>query len=56
VGSAVLRARAPYDDVLMVPLGYGGTKAVDEDATGAAQQRREQGYGGDKDMDRNIGA
>jgi hypothetical protein len=40
----------------MVPLGYGGTKAVDEDATGAAQQRREQGYGGDKDMDRNIGA
>jgi hypothetical protein len=55
-GSAVLRGRAPYDDVLMVLLGYGGTKAVDEDATGAAQQRREQGYGGGKDMDRNIGA
>jgi hypothetical protein len=52
-GSGVLRAR--YDDVLM-GLGYGGTTAVDEDATGAAQQRREQGYGGGKDMDRNIGA
>jgi hypothetical protein len=56
VGSAVLRARVLYDDMLIVLLGYGGTKAVDEDATGAAQQRRQQGYGGGEDMDRNIGA
>ena len=29
-------------------------KATDEPS--AAQERREQGYGGSKDMDRNIGA
>lgn len=29
-------------------------KATDEDS--AAKQRKEQGYGGEKDMDRNIGA
>ena len=55
VGRVLLRARWVCDGVLM-GLGYSGTKAVDEDATGAAQQRREQGYGGGKDMDRNIGA
>ncbi|KAF2848848.1 hypothetical protein T440DRAFT_469918 [Plenodomus tracheiphilus IPT5] len=36
--------------------GYGGTKAVDDDDDSAAKQRRQQGYGGGKEMDRNIGA
>lgn len=35
--------------------GFGGTKALADDE-GAAKQRREQGYGGSKDMDRTIGA
>lgn len=29
---------------------------MNEDDESAAKQRREQGYGGNKDMDRNIGA
>jgi hypothetical protein len=35
--------------------GYGrlGDRAEDSDGK---QERREQGYGGEKDMDRNIGA
>ena len=36
--------------------GFGGTEKLEEGGEGAAQQRREQGYGGEKDMDRNIGA
>ncbi|RMZ74307.1 replication factor c subunit 5 [Pyrenophora seminiperda CCB06] len=37
--------------------GFGGTKALaEDDDESAAKQRREQGYGGDKDMDRTIGA
>ena len=36
--------------------GFGGTKAISEDADGFRKERREQGYGGGKDMDRNIGA
>jgi hypothetical protein len=36
--------------------GFGGTKALDEQDESAAKERREQGYGGEKDMDRNIGA
>jgi len=36
--------------------GFGGTKAVDGQDNGIAKERREQGYGGGKDMDRNIGA
>jgi hypothetical protein len=36
--------------------GFGGTKAIDEDTDGFRKERREQGYGGEKDMDRNIGA
>ncbi|KAI9665839.1 MAG: hypothetical protein M1821_003773 [Bathelium mastoideum] len=41
--------------------GYGGTKeqvgkTADEDQQAAAQGRREQGYGGDRDMRRDIGA
>lgn len=35
--------------------GFGGTEAMDEDED-AAKSRREQGYSGNKDMDRNIGA
>ncbi|KAL5116065.1 hypothetical protein ACEQ8H_006077 [Pleosporales sp. CAS-2024a] len=35
--------------------GFGGTKALDEDADGFGKERREQGYGGGKDMDRKIG-
>ncbi|KAF9738159.1 hypothetical protein PMIN06_005204 [Paraphaeosphaeria minitans] len=35
--------------------GLGGTQRSDEVEGDAAQQRRAQGYGGDKDMDRNIG-
>ncbi|KAK7192515.1 hypothetical protein DPSP01_008819 [Paraphaeosphaeria sporulosa] len=34
---------------------FGGTERSDELEDDAAQQRRVQGYGGDKDMDRNIG-
>ena len=29
---------------------------MNEEDDSAAKTRREQGYGGDKDMDRNIGA
>lgn len=36
--------------------GFGGTKATDEVADGFAKERKEQGYGGGRDMDRNIGA
>jgi hypothetical protein len=36
--------------------GFGGTEALGDDDENAAKQRREQGYGGSKDMDRNIGA
>jgi hypothetical protein len=36
--------------------GFGGTKAISEDTDGFRKERREQGYGGGKDMDRNIGA
>jgi hypothetical protein len=36
--------------------GFGGTEALDEDDDDAAKQRRLQGYGGNKDMDRTIGA
>ena len=38
--------------------GFGGTEALDKEGEGesAAKQRREQGYGGEKDMDRSIGA
>jgi hypothetical protein len=36
--------------------GFGGTEALGDDDDSAAKQRREQGYGGSKDMDRNIGA
>ncbi|KAH9865087.1 hypothetical protein IAQ61_009033 [Plenodomus lingam] len=36
--------------------GYRGTKAVDEQDDSAAVQRRQQGYGGREDMDRNVGA
>lgn len=35
--------------------GFGGTEALGDDEN-AAKQRREQGYGGSKDMDRSIGA
>ncbi|KAF2447220.1 hypothetical protein P171DRAFT_355730 [Karstenula rhodostoma CBS 690.94] len=35
--------------------GFGGAERSDEGEGDAAQQRRAQGYGGDKDMDRNIG-
>jgi hypothetical protein len=36
--------------------GFGGAEALNEEQDSAAKTRREQGYGGDKDMDRNIGA
>ena len=36
--------------------GFGGTEKLEDGGEGAAQQRRQQGYGGQKDMDRNIGA
>jgi len=36
--------------------GFGGTEALSEEGDSAAKERREQGYGGEKDMDRNIGA
>jgi hypothetical protein len=36
--------------------GFGGTEAMQESGGSAAQERRVQGYGGEKDMDRNIGA
>ncbi|EOA91072.1 hypothetical protein ACJQWK_11336 [Exserohilum turcicum] len=36
--------------------GFGGTAALSDDNESAAKQRREQGYGGSKDMDRTIGA
>ncbi|KAH9875267.1 hypothetical protein J1614_004758 [Plenodomus biglobosus] len=36
--------------------GFGGTKAIDEQDTSAATQRRQQGYGGGQDMDKSIGA
>ena len=34
----------------------GGEVDKKTDDMGAAQQRRAQGYGGDKDMDREVGA
>ncbi|KAH7399043.1 hypothetical protein DE146DRAFT_745637 [Phaeosphaeria sp. MPI-PUGE-AT-0046c] len=36
--------------------GFGGTKALDESDDSFSKERREQGYGGGKDMDRKIGA
>ncbi|KAG9185344.1 hypothetical protein G6011_07888 [Alternaria panax] len=36
--------------------GFGGTEALNVDDDDAAKQRRAQGFGGDKDMDRTIGA
>lgn len=36
--------------------GFGGTEALDQEDPSAAKERREQGYGGDRDMDRTIGA
>jgi hypothetical protein len=35
---------------------FGGTKALEEKDDSFSKERREQGYGGGKDMDRNIGA
>ncbi|KAF2257423.1 hypothetical protein BU26DRAFT_599926 [Trematosphaeria pertusa] len=35
--------------------GFGGTEALEQGGD-AAQERREQGYGGERDMDRSIGA
>ena len=46
-----------YICVLISRLGgFGGTDAVSEDNDSFAKERREQGYGGGKDMDRSIGA
>jgi len=39
-----------------VSTGLGGTEAQGDENESAAKQRREQGYGGNKDMDRTIGA
>lgn len=38
--------------------GFGGTEKLDgqEEGEGFAKERREQGYGGGRDMDRGIGA
>jgi hypothetical protein len=36
--------------------GFGGTKKIEEEGDSFSKERREQGYGGGKDMDRNIGA
>ncbi|CAO2651084.1 Nn.00g093810.m01.CDS01 [Neocucurbitaria sp. VM-36] len=36
--------------------GFGGTEALNEESDSFSKERREQGYGGGKDMDRNIGA
>lgn len=36
--------------------GYGRTSGVAEGSIDAAQERREQGYGGENDMNREIGA
>lgn len=36
--------------------GFGGTEDVKGEEDSASKQRREQGYGGDKDMDRSVGA
>jgi hypothetical protein len=35
--------------------GFGGTVARDEDEDSFSKQRRAQGYGGEHDMDKNIG-
>ncbi|KAH7090253.1 hypothetical protein FB567DRAFT_519425 [Paraphoma chrysanthemicola] len=36
--------------------GFGGTAAQEQQDDSFSKERREQGYGGGKDMDRNIGA
>ena len=36
--------------------GYGGTEKKEEEGADAARTRNEQGYGGERDMDREIGA
>ena len=36
--------------------GFGGTTALEDKGLNVAQERREQGYGGDRDMDRGVGA
>ncbi|KAF2190670.1 hypothetical protein K469DRAFT_390431 [Zopfia rhizophila CBS 207.26] len=35
---------------------FGGTEALGESTEGFANERREQGYGGGRDMEKNIGA
>lgn len=36
--------------------GFGGTDALEEQGEGFAKQRSEQGYGGERDMRRDVGA
>lgn len=38
--------------------GFGGTRALGDDGGNGdgGRERREQGYGGERDMDRNVGA
>ena len=38
------------------PEGYGGAETREAGEESAATQRENSGYGGDKDMDRTIGA
>jgi hypothetical protein len=42
----------------LVVGGFGGTDALNQDAQdeGFAKERREQGYGGDNEMRRDVGA
>lgn len=53
-----MRSDGDERGVLMQGLytgGFGGTEALEQGGD-AAQERREQGYGGERDMDRSIGA
>jgi hypothetical protein len=36
--------------------GFGGTESLDKGDEDASKTRRDQGYGGERDMDRSIGA
>ncbi|KAF2708270.1 hypothetical protein K504DRAFT_302605 [Pleomassaria siparia CBS 279.74] len=36
--------------------GFGGTKSLDEKDDSFAKERREQGYGGENDADKHVGA